>query len=400
MELQEALDKASQILDEERESPTVSYDYTPLANEDAEFSAGKVAMQTLAAIAGTANLSNMRKQRPREIQNPTGYRFKSTNYNLLCALLSRLKESDRQGFVSVIALRLASAPGCAIKKHAVSYPGWNNCSSELPLVAEFLVRHNGKAHLSRALWEAERIRGHACLLRQLEETIAFNYTVFAESDYETLARAMLNISAQATAKEKEYRKHNNINALTTGFCMEIEASSKAIAEQCRKARYLYVKELLAEGLNVEINQDKIAVEQYIQRYGFPHALVESLNEAARLYRDGTTPFDFKGSMANLRSFLESVQAGVMPALHAKFGGQLPQKWGDGLAYLSRNNVLSKTEEQFVSSLYTLISDEGVHPLIAEKEDARLTYNSVIEYVLRFFRKVEKLGIKIALAARP
>jgi hypothetical protein len=90
----------------------------------------------------------------------------------------------------------------------------------------------------------------------------------------------------------------------------------------------------------------------------------------------------------------------MPGLCAKFGGQLPQKWGDGLAYLQNNNVLSKTEEQFVSSLYTLISDEGVHPLIAEKEDARLTCNSVIEYALRFFRKVDKLGIKVALTARP
>jgi pantothenate synthetase len=90
----------------------------------------------------------------------------------------------------------------------------------------------------------------------------------------------------------------------------------------------------------------------------------------------------------------------MPTLHAQFGGQFPQKWGDGLAYLSRNNVLSKTEEEFVSSLYKLISDEGVHPLIAEKEDARLTCNSVIEYALRFFRKVEKLGVKVAIAARP
>jgi hypothetical protein len=400
MDLQQALDKATQVLDEERVSPTVSYDYMPKGSEVGDFSVGMAALQGLASLAGAVNISSMRKQRPREIQIPSWYRFKSTNYNLLCALLSRLKESDRPGFASVVALRLSSAPGCAAKIQPVSFPGWNNFSSELPLVAEFLVRNNGKAHLFQALWEAERIRGHACLLRQLEEMISFNYTIFTESDYETLARAMLNISAQAAAKQKEYRKGSNINVLTTGFCMEIEASSKAIAEQCRKARYMYVKESLSEGLNLEVNQDKIVVEKYIQQYGFPHALVESLNEAERLYRDGKTPFDFKASMSNLRSFLESVHAEAMPALHTKFGGQLPQKWGDGLAYLARYGVLSKTEEEYVSSLYKLISDEGVHPLIAEKEDARLTWNSVIEYALRFFRKVEKLGIKVAIAARP
>src|SRR5207237_3972885 len=114
---------------------------------------------------------------------------------------------------------------------------------------------------------------------------------------------MLSRSAGAGAKEKEYRKINAISVQwpeiggvsATGLCIEVEAASKAIAEQCRKARYLYLKGSLLEGLNLEVNQDKIAVEQYIQWYGFPHTLVKSLNEAERLYRDGATPFDFKAS---------------------------------------------------------------------------------------------------------
>src|SRR5207249_8627685 len=115
-----------------------------------------------------------------------------------------------------------------------------------------------------------------------------------------------------------------------GLYLEVQASSEAIVEQCRKARYLYVKGSLSEGLNLEVNQDKIAVEEYIQRYGFPHTLVESLNEAERLYLYGTTPLEFKSSMGHLRSFLENAHGVVMPAVHVKFGGQLPQKWGDGL----------------------------------------------------------------------
>jgi len=403
MELREALSKADQILDEERVSPTVNYDCAPQTEQGVT--------KAFVAIAGTLNLATMRNERPRRIiENPTWYRFRSTNYDLLCAILTRLSENDRPAFISGVALRLVSPPGCMRRNYSVAFPGWNNLSSELPLVAEFIVRNHGKAQLIRALFEAQRIPGHAPLLRQLEEMIALNYTVFTDSDYETLASAMVNISANAAAKERRYRtlslverKKVDAEILETsaiGLCLEVEASSKAIAEQCRKARYLYLRGSLSEGLNLEVNQDKIAVEQYIQQYGFPHTLVESMNEAERLYRDGATPFDFKGSMGNLRSFLENVHGEAMPALHAKFGGQFPQKWGEGLAYLSRNQVLSKTEEQFVASLYTLISDEGIHPLIAEKEDARLTCNIVIEYALRFFRKVEKLGVKVALAARP
>src|SRR5260370_8329324 len=168
---------------------------------------------------GITTLPALRGQRPRQIiENPTLYRFKSTNYNVLCAVLSRLAENDRPAFLSGVAVRLFSAPGCVGKPH-VLFPGWNNLSSDLPLVAEFLVRNHGKAQLIRALFESERIPGHAPLLRQLEEMIALNYTVFTDSDYETLGLAMLNISARAAEREKEYRKGNTVSVkwLELGF---------------------------------------------------------------------------------------------------------------------------------------------------------------------------------------
>jgi hypothetical protein len=406
MDLREALSNASQILDEERVAPTIRYEYVPYDNsQPKDVGVGMTVMQGLASMAGTVNLSNLRKQRPRAIETVFSYRFRSTNYDLLCALLSRLNENSRIAFTANVAARLVSAPGCT-RKTLVYYPGWNNLSSELPLVAEFLVRNNGKDQLIQLLGEGQRIPGHASLFRQLEEMIAFNYTLFSDSDYQSLSTVMAHISADARKKALE-KQQRNIQATrwprlgsVSGLDWEIEASAKAIVEQCRKARYLYVKGALSEGLNVEVNQDKIVVEQYIRQYGFPETLVQALNEAERLYQGGTTPFDFKACMSNVRSFLENVHAEAMLALHAKFGGQLPQKWGEGLAYLARNAVLSRTEEQFVASLYTLISDEGVHPLIADKEDARLSYNIVIEYAVRFFRKIEKLGIKVALATRP
>lgn len=344
MELQEAVNKANQVLDEERVSPTVNYECIPQAEERVT--------RALVAMMGTFNLPQMRNQRPRQIiENPRWYRFKSTNYDLLGALLSRLAEKDKSAFLSGVALRLFSVPGCLRKSH-VFFPGWNNLSSELPLVAEFLVRNRAKAQLVRALYEAHRIPGHAPMLRQLEEMIALNYTVFTTQDYETLSSAMLNMSAREAAREKEYRKLGSVSAdwpeigplNANALCHEIQAASQAIAEQCRKARYLYLKGSLLEGLNLEVNQDKIAVEQYIQQFGFPHGLIESLNEAERLYLHGTTPLELKSSMGHLRSFLENVHSEAMPALHTKFGGSLSKKWGEGLSYLVQNNVLSRVEK--------------------------------------------------------
>jgi hypothetical protein len=41
-----------------------------------------------------------------------------------------------------------------------------------------------------------------------------------------------------------------------------------------------------------------------------------------------------------------------------------------------------------------LSDEGVHPITAEKEYARLARNVVIEYALLFLRRLEKRGPKL------
>ena len=45
-------------------------------------------------------------------------------------------------------------------------------------------------------------------------------------------------------------------------------------------------------------------------------------------------------------------------------------------------------------LYTLLSNEGVHPLIAEREFARLLRNMVIEYQFMFLTMLQKKGITI------
>jgi hypothetical protein len=75
------------------------------------------------------------------------------------------------------------------------------------------------------------------------------------------------------------------------------------------------------------------------------------------------------------------------------GPSLTVRVGDGLAYLRANCVLSQAEESFAASLYTLISDEAVHPLFSEREYARLFRNVSIEYALLFLSKLEKLGLK-------
>jgi hypothetical protein len=276
---------------------------------------------------------------------------------------------------------------------------WWGLVSELPLVAEFCVRNGATATLLNILGEANPSPAYLIMLRHLEDMITLNFTIFRDADYIQLSRSVSNFlyitqqqlgryQADTATKNEWAGKAIPLRSLFYGI---IELGTELLKE-CEEARYLYVKTLLESGLNLEINQDKATVQTYLSTLGFSTTLSRSLEEAEHLYQAGGNEFDLKASMGHLRSFLEGLHSEAFPTLHARFGGELPTRWGEGLKYFSVHKVFSKSEELYAASLYTLISDEGVHPLVAEREYARLFRNVVIEYALLFLRKIGKLGL--------
>ncbi len=396
MEFQEAIRKADQILEEERVSPTARYKY----RDEGEPSLGRI----ISTLGRPSALQTLRSQRPRQVQeDPRIWRFESTNYNLLCALLSQLQEKDKNHFLTSVLLRLSDSPGCIRMKSNVQ-PSWNGLSSELPLIAEFCTRNGPKQNFFGVLREATPLPGHVLLLGQLEDMIALNFTLFSDSEYEQAAFSVSILKMRSQQQLDDFRAKQGRGEIVwpqigdvgvqTVFA-EIMARATGIEEQCRKARFLYLKASLLEGLNLEVNQDREAVQSYLQTLGFSNALAESLNEVDRLYFGTSTAFDLKSCMGLLRSVLETLHGEALPAFQAKPGNPLPERWGERLTYLRENGILSKAEEKFVSALFGLISDEAVHPIIAEREYARLARNMVIEYALLFLRKLDKLKLKPA-----
>jgi hypothetical protein len=394
VELREAIDKANQILDEERSSPTVQYSLR-LGATKPEGSFAE-AMETLRLLAVPQQLEVIRSQRPRRIEeDPRKWGFKSVNYNLLCALLSRMPGDWRPAFCGAVLTRLNSSPGCSKSESGIQ-PSWRGYVSEFPLVAEFCVRSGDKRGLLQTLFTARPTVGLAVMLRHIEDMIALNFTVFEEADYKMLATAV------STLREAARKECAGNAALRTpigepGLHAETIAATGAIGEECRKALYLYLKGVLLEGFNLELNQDKEAVESHLKRQGFSDALIGCLEHVDRIYQSASSGFDFKACMAHLRSFMEKLHSEGLGKLHTEGPDPTTQKWGDGLRQLQQKGVLTKAEEGYAAALYTLLSDQGVHPVIAEKEYARLARNVVIEYGLLFLRKLEKSGLDRAKA---
>jgi len=398
MNLETAIAKAEQILTEECVSPTVLYDLRPLA-EDAN-PVVQVA-HVLTGLTAPQRWRQVSSDRPlRVLENPAQWMLRSTNYDLLCALPSQVDSDSRDAFTNHVLLKIQSKSTCSAAKSSLSLTHWMGLVSTAPLIAEFGIRHGATLTFLNVLAEQVESPVHVILLLHLDLMIALNFTVFTDAEYVRLSH-----SISTFVSVTEYRFQQQIRVKTGKWAgVEIELrllldgivqAGDRILEGCRQARYFYLKKSLESGLNLEINQDMETVQTYLQTLGFSKTLARSLHEADHLYQDAENEFDLKSSMAHLRSFLEGLHTEALPSLQTKFGGNLPRRWGDGLTYLRNYQIFSKTEEAYVSSLYTLISDEGVHPLVAEREYSRLFRNVVIEYALLFLRKIEKLGLSLA-----
>jgi hypothetical protein len=163
----------------------------------------------------------------------------------------------------------------------------------------------------------------------------------------------------------------------------------SIAEMSRKATFLRLKAVRTTDANAEIQGDRGQVQSLLRKLGFSDVLVASLEQAERSYLEASNLFEYKECMSHLRSFLEDLQKEACRLVYLKRGGVLPTTWGKAITYLVSNNVLTKSEEAFVTSLYTLVSDTGVHPLVAEREYASLVRKINIEYGLMFLVRLDK-----------
>jgi hypothetical protein len=102
----------------------------------------------------------------------------------------------------------------------------------------------------------------------------------------------------------------------------------------------------------------------------------------------------KSCLGHIRSFYEHLNVDTGQAIAKDLGVTVVDDWNSTLTFLSNKSFLSPQQEKFARGLYTLLSDEGVHALIAEREFARLLRNVVIEYGLMFLTMLAKKGINI------
>jgi hypothetical protein len=392
MELAEAKSKADLILDQERIRPTVEYQEQVFVNRaELPQEVRRLMGPSLGPPGGNPvlNLSTQRNTYPRRVkEDPKFYTFKSTNFQYLVLIFKQVREEDREALLAHIIERVKLGDSALSDEKGNVFPAFGNKVSELPLVAEFAIRSGYADQLFATAAKATLMsKSLAILLIQLEDTLALNFNLFTDEQLQGLPYYFVGLLQRAESKTSN-------STISGAVARRIVQSIEGIGQECEQARYFYLTGALRELPNLEIDQDRKKIESYLSTLGFDPLMQKALDEAESDYRSDASGFELKNALTHLRTFFEQLHFKVGHLLSDQAKRQRDTRCGQVLTTLRVLNFYTEKEEKFAGALYGLLSDEGVHALVAKREYARLMRNMVIEYGVMFLSMMKEKGIKL------
>jgi hypothetical protein len=391
MELKEALEHAHVIIVEEEKRPTLHYESALKSWPE--------------RVKAQNTLPAMRKRRPREVlEDPTLWEIKGRNYDAILELFRQLSNENRGMFLGGL-LNKTRVRSLQLFENQHAFPSWNGHTSALPVVVEICIRNGYLDLLLKVLSHVEMPNAAlAVMMVQLEETISLNFDVFSQAELKAMPAALKHlweIAYRQTYMAKRDPKTNTKiqnEHFKQGFMVEGTDVANAVQmflRECEQADSWYVLGKLQRTPNLEIESDRTKVVSFLEALGFEDPLKSLLERAEALYLAPSDQFDLKNCLSLIRTFYEHMHLDAGKALAASLGTAVVPEWDPVITFLQNKMFLTQQQAKFARGLHTLLSDEGVHALIAETEFARLLRNMVIEYGVMFLTIMEKKGIKVA-----
>ncbi len=414
MELNIAIYRATQILYEERVRPTTRYQdlgYNWIEETKKLTEAMKVgtvtkseSLVTMANGSRRLNLFGMRNLKSRTVsETPKEFFFSSVNWDLLKKVFAQVQESERAAFIDAVLTTIETQGDHCASRADYHFPVFEGQVSEFPLIAEFAIRAGYTKELFERMKKAQvPTPGLALMLNQLVETLSLNFTVFSEEQLAMMGSWLMPVREMADLQTYSSRGPRRSAMVENPLykpgrekpANEIVRCIDNLFSEISQALFFYLKGALQESPNLEIEDDKVKVEGFLDSLGFDPLLICSLKRAEDLYRSNSDAFDLKSCIGHIRSFYEHVHIGAATAIAGQTHETVVPEFDPAINLLKNRSFLSSQQEKFARGLYTLLSNEGVHPLIAEREFARLLRNMVIEYQFMFLTMLQKKGITI------
>lgn len=148
---------------------------------------------------------------------------------------------------------------------------------------------------------------------------------------------------------------------------------------------------LKESENLEINADQEQVKQTVHRIGLDSSLTSILEYVEQLLQVGDSDFEFAACLDRLRAFYEGLVKGLTAIVRSSAATRFRGNEGDEgacLQYLTDAGILTSSERDLFKRTYGFLSAEGSHSLVAQREQARIAKNILIELAWLLMQRVQ------------
>jgi hypothetical protein len=129
-------------------------------------------------------------------------------------------------------------------------------------------------------------------------------------------------------------------------------------------------------------------ETLLRDSGLPGEIATAMRRA-EAYLQGYDPLDPKQAADLIRTCMDETHRGVVAELETMTGHPCADANKDGVrrSYMREMKLIDEPEERFFSAIYTLLSEEGSHKLLAPKETVHLLHGTVRGYLLLLVRRL-------------
>lgn len=308
------------------------------------------------------------------VKHPEQYELDFHNLDLLLKLYQTISYDENNKKFFIDFLKTQCLPG-----HQFSPMAY--------LAFEFLYRIQGLQEAIEFLNDCSsepwgELWTDSKILSVLSEIVEYEYPNFSTED--------LNLIGEAIRKVQQLLSKREVG-IRVRICRGIE-------EKIHNIKYMHLEAELGEGINLQINQDREKVKEFITDFGLSSELNMALEKIDEYYwRPTSDEFDYSAAIGKLREFLSKLIEEICGKIqevtqdyYKEYEGKTPI--AKQRKYIKKHLKLEK-ENKLLDGLVDVINSTGSHHLISEKEYFRLTKNMTIEISLLLFTKLNKFLIK-------
>ena len=305
----------------------------------------------------------------------SNHRLQSQNYTLLRALFGRLAtDEEKKAFINEIEMACRYHQAATLAFLLVI----KQCGVDSAL--RFL-------HIEGLISSA--YLGPMLCLELLEKYVRFEHNSLTGGDIDKIAQSLNHINMYPEYDITDLGAEGKVSTPKQNILQIQRAKELAnnINRTIDKIKYMRLSKDLLEGINFEINQDRDTVKHYLEQFGFPPELIESIQYVENAYQSAQSRFDYKACAGQLRSFISGFTGEVADKVAQNDGenrDKEPAKYLHDKAFFN-----SKQESDLFQSFIDYLSSDSVHQLSSDREVARIGKNVAIEFALLLSQRLEK-----------